>query len=331
MHPVVVGISHRTAPIELRERLALARDESVLLGGDLLAAGVAAEVVVLSTCNRTEVYLAGADARTAEACVLERLAGRAGAAAAALPAAAYRASGDAAVVQLFRVAASLDSLVVGEAQVLAQVKEAFDAARAAGQHRRRLDQLFCQAIEAGQAGAQRDRDRRAAGVGELSRRRPRPPGARTRSTTASCWSWGRRDERALPRATCTTGRRRRDRRQPYAGRGRGAGRTLRRPRRASRRDRRAASSAADIVISSTAAPGTWSPRPRAAVMARRPARPLLLIDLAVPRDVDPDVAALAGCRLCDIDDLRAVVAAGRQSANARSRRPSASSPRRSRA
>ena len=70
--------------------------------------------------------------------------------------------------------------------------------------------------------------------------------------------------------------------------------------------------AADIVISSTAAPGYVVDRARvAAVMARRPARPLLLIDLAVPRDVDPDVAALAGCRLCDIDDLRAVVAAGR--------------------
>jgi glutamyl-tRNA reductase len=312
MHPLVVGISHRTAPIELRERLALACDESVMLGCDLLAAGAAVEAVVLSTCNRTEVYLAGADARTAEAGVLERLAARAGVSAAALSAVAYRASGDAAVAQLFRVAASLDSLVVGEAQVLAQVKEAFDAARAGGTTGAVFNRLFRQAIEVGK------RVRSETAIGE------RPVSVASVAVDLARRALGTFDERVVlvlgaGDTSALTARHLRDQ---------GAGAVIVVSRRlataealAGRCHGRAVCldeldeqlAAADIVISSTTAPGYVVDRARlAAVMARRPARPLLLIDLAVPRDIDPDVAALEGCRLCDIDDLEAVVAANRR-------------------
>jgi glutamyl-tRNA reductase len=311
MHPLVVGISHRTAPLELRERLALARDESVLLGCDLLAAGVAAETVVLSTCNRTEVYLAGADARTAESCVLARLAERAGAEAATLPGVAYRASGDAAVVQLFRVAASLDSLVIGEDQILAQLREAFDAARAAGSTGPVFNRLFRQAIEVGK------RVRRETAIGE------RPVSVSSAAVDLARRVLGTLDERVVLvlGAGDTSELTVRHLRDQGAGAVIVASRTLATAAAlAGRCHGRAVCldeldeqlAAADIVISSTGAPGYVVDRARlVAVMTRRPSRPLLLIDLAVPRDLDPGIATLAGCRLCDLDDLHDVVAANR--------------------
>jgi glutamyl-tRNA reductase len=311
MHPTVVGISHRTAPLELRERAALTREEGVLLGRELLAAGVAAEAVVLSTCNRTEVYLAGADARTVEACVLQRLACRAGVDVGALPTAAYCASGDAAVIQLFRVAASLDSMVVGEAQILAQVREAFEAAREAGNTGAVFNRLFRQAIEAGK------RVRTETAIGE------RPVSVSSVAVELAHQVLGTLDDRVV--LVLGAGDTSELTARCLLARGAGAvviaNRTLVAAELlAGRCHGRAVCldqvddqlEAADIVISSTAAPGYVIDRARLeAIMARRPRRPMLLIDLAVPRDIEPCVGALAGCHLCDIDDLRAVVAANR--------------------
>jgi glutamyl-tRNA reductase len=309
MHPLVVGISHRTAPVELRERLALERDECVACGRELLTAEIAAEAVVLSTCNRTEVYLAGADPRTADRAVLARLAGRAGVAATVLSEAAYRASGDAAVVQLFRVAASLDSLVVGEDQILAQIKDAFDASRAAGTTGAVFNRLFRQAIEVGKrvrtetALGGRPTSVSAAAVefarealGALDDRVVLVLGAGETSELAVRHLRGRAGAVIVASRTLAAA-------EALAGRCHGRAACL------DELDEQLA--AADVVISATSAPGYVVDHARlAAAMARRPSRPLLLLDLAVPRDLDPGIATLAGCRLCDIDDLRAVVAAG---------------------
>ena len=149
MYPVVLGISHKTAPLELRERLALPCDETVALAREFLDCGTVTEAIVLATCNRTEVYLLAADVRTAQRLAVARLAERGGVTTADLSAAAFSASGQDAIAYLFRVAASLDSLVVGEAQILAQLKEAYHLACAEGCTSVVLNRLFRQAIEVG--------------------------------------------------------------------------------------------------------------------------------------------------------------------------------------
>jgi len=311
MHPVVLGISHKTAPLGLRERLALTRDDCVSLAGRLLDDGIGAEAVVLSTCNRTEVYLAGADARVAEPCVLRLLCEHGGLEAGELSGVAYCATGDAAVTHLFRVATSLDSMVVGEAQVLAQVRDAFEAAHRAGTTGAVFNRLFRQAIEVGKrvrtetaigdrlvsvSSAAVDLARQV--LGTLDDRVVVVLGAGETSelTVASLQAQGACAVIVVNRSLASA--------EELAARCRGRAVCL------DELDEHLA--AADIVISSTAAPGLVVDRSRLErVMRRRPRRPLLLVDLAVPRDLDPAIGGLAGCHLCDIDDLQAVVAAER--------------------
>jgi len=311
MHPVVVGISHRTAPLELRERLALTRDGCLSLGERLLADGIAAEAVVLSTCNRTEVYLAGADARVAEPCVLGLLCECGRLEPGALSEAACCATGDAAVTHLFRVAASLDSMVVGEAQVLAQLRDAFEAARRAGATGAVFNRLFRQAIEVGK------RVRAETAIGD------RPVSVSSAAVDLARQVLGTLDDRVV--LVLGAGETSELTVESLQAQGAGAvivvNRTLATAEElAARCHGRAVCldeldehlAAADIVISSTAAPGLVVDRSRLEpVMRRRARRPLLLVDLAVPRDLDPAIADLAGCHLCDIDDLQAVVAADR--------------------
>jgi glutamyl-tRNA reductase len=128
----VVGISHHVAPVELRERVALPLDRAALLARDL------GDAVCLSTCNRTEVYLASEDELPALSS-LEQLAGE------SLNAVAYRMHDEAAAVHLFRVSAGLDSLVPGESEILGQVRAAYDAARPGPF----LDRVFRQALALG--------------------------------------------------------------------------------------------------------------------------------------------------------------------------------------
>ena len=134
MSVVLVGTSHRLAPVEVRERVALDREGSRDLAHRLAAEG--AEVVCLSTCNRTEVYAVHADPDAAEALAAEALS--------ATPE-LYRLRDDAAALHLFRVAAGLDSLVPGEGEILGQVRTAFEV----GSPGPFLDRLFRQALHAG--------------------------------------------------------------------------------------------------------------------------------------------------------------------------------------
>src|SRR5439155_7805398 len=143
MSLLLVGISHRVAPVELRERVVLDADESAALARELATDGI--ESVCLSTCNRTELYLAGeASPEVAERAVA-LLADRAGLEQARLRAVLYRLEDEAAGIHLFRVAAGLDSMVPGEGEILGQVRNAFEA----GQPGPLLDRLFRQAIHAG--------------------------------------------------------------------------------------------------------------------------------------------------------------------------------------
>jgi len=311
MHPIVVGISHKTAPLELRERLALPGDEAVRLGRDLLDCDTVTEAVVLSTCNRTEAYLFAADVRVAEQLAVGRLAGYGGVEPVALRAAAHSESDGAAIAHLFRVAASLDSMVVGEAQILAQLKDAHQAARDDGCTSVVLNRLFRQAIEVGK----RVRTETAIGA--------RPVSVSSVAVDLARQELGSLDHRVV--LVLGAGETSELTVKHLKARGAGAvvvaNRTLASAAGlAGRCDGRAVCLdeldaellAADIVISSAAAPGFLVDRTRLAeVMRRRSRRPMFLIDIAVPRNLDPGIACLEDCCLYDIDDLQGVVAANR--------------------
>ena len=125
---LLVGVSHRTAPVAVRERLAVEPDAVPAALAELTALGPVREAAMLATCNRVELYVAVDDADRAAAGLAEVLARRAGVAVGDLAEHLYQHRDAAAVRHLFRVASSLDSLVVGEPQILGQAKQAHDAA-----------------------------------------------------------------------------------------------------------------------------------------------------------------------------------------------------------
>jgi glutamyl-tRNA reductase len=293
MRLVLVGTSHRLAPVELRERVALGEREAAETARLLAAEGW--EAVCLSTCNRTELYLAADDAEAAEQ--------RAAALLDDLPA-LYRLHDHAAALHLFRVAAGLDSLVPGEGEILGQVRKAADI----GAPGPLLDRLFRDAVHAGRKvrsqtaisespasissaaaalvqqvfGDLEGRKILVIGAGKISEQAARNLISRGASISAVA-------NRSVSRA------------EELAGRFHARAVAL---------DQAGAElPEADVVVSSTSAGGFVLEQAavRATLGARR-GRPLFLIDLAVPRDLDPTIHDLPGCYLYDIDDLQAVVA-----------------------
>jgi glutamyl-tRNA reductase len=290
----LVGVSHHSAPVELRERVAFDRSRAAQVARELAEA--AGEAVCLSTCNRTELYVAaedgvGAEARAAE--VLEPAG-----------AALYRLHDEAAALHLFRVAAGLDSMVPGEGEILGQVRVAFEAG-ATGPF---LDHLFRQALHAGRkARTQTAIGESPASVSSAAAALAEQVFGELSGRTIVVVGAGKISEQAA-RNLLSRGARiavvanRSEARGEELARRLGA-EPLPLERLAGELER------ADVVVSSTSAPGFVLRRDEVAgVLRRRRGRPLLFVDLAVPRDVDPAIGALEGCYLYDIDDLEAVVA-----------------------
>ena len=261
---VLVGISHRLAPVELRELVALGGEEAAELARMLAADGW--EAVCLSTCNRTELYLASDDAERPSSA---RLAVRPGAAPFV-----YRLHDEAAALHLFRVAAGLDSMVPGEGEILGQVRTAYEA----GAPGPLLDRLFRQALHAGKKVRSRDGDRREPRLGLVRRGRARAAGVRRPRAAGRSSSSARERSASWRRATSSS-------RGAEISASRTARSTARRSSRsASAASRRRSTEAqdeleeADVVVSSTSAPGfVLEPRGGRAV-ARRPPWPAALPD-----------------------------------------------------
>ena len=283
----LVGISHHVAPVELRERVVLPFAQATSLGREL------GDAVCLSTCNRTEIYLAdGSEARAVAS--LEELAGE------TLEPVVYKLHDEAAAVHLFRVAAGLDSLVPGEGEILGQVRAAFDAASTGPL----LDRVFRQALQLGK------RVRTETAIGENPASVPAAAAALAQQVFGDLHGRrvllvgaGRIGELAAVNLSS------RGATIAYvANRSPDAGRELaeRFGATAVGLDQIASKlGEVDVVLSSTSAADV--------VVAAKdvPAQrhsPLFFIDIAVPRDVDPAVHSLDGCYLYDIDDLEAVVA-----------------------
>jgi glutamyl-tRNA reductase len=303
MHLALVGTSHHHAPVELRERVALDRDEASALAERL------GEAVCLSTCNRTELYVAAGDLEDAErraAEVLIELEPQ-------VEPALYRLRDEAAALHLFRVAAGLDSLVPGEGEILGQVR----AAHAAGTPGRLLDRLFRQALHAGRkVRAQTAIGESPASVSAAAAALAEQVFGALGGRTILLVGAGKISEQAARNLLS------RGARIAFV-----ANRTVEHGSELAERFGAAAIPLerigdelphADVVVSSTSAPGYVLDA--ATVDRSRRGRQLLFIDLAVPRDLDPAIHELDGCYLYDIDDLEAIVSetlAGRRGEAAR--------------
>jgi glutamyl-tRNA reductase len=308
MSLAVVGLSHRTAPIEVREKLAFGRAEVPVLLARLLESGAAEEAVLLSTCNRTELCLSLPDLAAGEEAVRTLLAERMPEVSGYL----YLHRDKAAVEHLLRVTAGLDSMVVGEPQIQGQVRDAYQAARESFAGGRPatgavLNRLFQHALGVG--GRVRSETQLGIGAasvssaavelakkifGSLHGRRALVMGAGEMSeVTLECL-------RSEGVKSCVVANRTYEHAHELAERW--GGRAVRWESIAEELP------GADIVVCSTAAPHHILTRERfRAALPGGPTRPLCIIDIATPRDVEPQVGSESNVFLYNIDDLKQVV------------------------
>jgi glutamyl-tRNA reductase len=301
------GLSHKNAPVALREQLALDSDKLSEVLRDVVATGVVREAVLLSTCNRVEVYGVAEAAGTARTAVFGALCRQRGIAAASVEALLYTHEDEDAIRHAFRVASSLDSMMIGEPQILGQVKDAFALAQSCETVGPALHTLFTQAFGvAKRVRSETEIARHAVSVSfaavelakkifaGLSRRAVLLVGAGKMGELAAKHlveqgafpiyvvnrTWTRAQEMA--RALSGTA-------MPFD-------------------ELATALAAVDIVVTSTGAPTPIVSRDLVArVMDGRGARPLFFIDIAVPRDVERGVDSLEDVYCYDIDDLKQVV------------------------
>jgi glutamyl-tRNA reductase len=306
---LVLGLSHKTAPVEQREKAALTDEGMRALLRELREEESVTEVVALSTCNRTEIYAAAVDLGAAEDVVARSLVTHSQISPDELACARYLLRDERAAAQLFRVASSLDSMVVGESEIQGQVRAAWDLATEEETSGPMLNRLFRQALEVGKQV--RTETRIAAGPTSVSAVAVELaeevlddlPGCSVlvigagKMAEATALALVRHEVREVVVANRTVGTAR-----ELAARvgGRGVG-----------FDRLAQElEAADIVISSTDAPHAILRRADLEpVVTARAGRPMVIVDIAVPRDVEASAAELEGVCLFDIDDLERVVEA----------------------
>jgi glutamyl-tRNA reductase len=294
-----VGISHHTADVETRERYALQRSEAALR-----AESSCAEALILATCNRVEVYVSAALPITIEQ--ITRYLVRGGSGTLEDASAFYRYEGEECVRHLFRVAAGLDSMVIGETEILGQVKNAYAHARESGSVGPLLHRLFQRAFRvAKQVRSRTEITRGAVSVGsvaadlavkifgDLSSRKILILGAGETSerTARALSSRGATDVRVSNRSF--------ERAESLAA--------LVRGRAVSFHEWTNQCGEIDILISSTSADEPLlTPEMLSPMVRERSDRPLFIIDIAVPRNVAPEVNEMEGVYLYDIDSLQSI-------------------------
>ncbi len=312
MHIVVVGLNHKTAPIALRERLAFTREQLPQAFAHLRSTHGLREAAILSTCNRVEIYACASQLNGTVDRLQEFLRERGRLEPAACSEQLYSYTEPASIRHLFAVASGLDSMVLGEAEILCQVKHAYEWAHGEGATGKVLNVLFQRALNAAKAVRAQTAIGRgctsigsvavelaekifgcltaasvllvgAGKVGELTLRRLAKRGVRDTRVM----------NRSLERALSLTA--------AYGAVGMSLERLPSQLREV------------DIVISSTSATSSILSRDRvASAMRERRQRPLCLIDLGVPRNVDPEVAQLENVYLFNVDDLQGLVAHSHQ-------------------
>ncbi|MBL8717674.1 MAG: glutamyl-tRNA reductase [Myxococcales bacterium] len=305
----VVGVSYRSAPVAVRERVAIAGDERAPLLGRLREDGTVREAVLVSTCNRVEFYLSGADEHSVVAQARKMLATRVKEE--DLRPYLYEHRGEDALRHVFRVAASLDSLVMGEPQILGQVKEAFETATEAEAVGGVLGRAMHRAFHVGK----RVRTETALGAGQVSvasvavdlAKRIFGDMSKHEVLLLGAGEIAESAARALVAAGVTKiliANRSFEKAEALA-------RTIENAEPRSLGELPTLLEHADIVLVSTGASSFVVTREiAAAAVKRRKGRALFFVDVAVPRNVDPRVHDLDNCFRYDIDDLEQVVAEG---------------------
>jgi glutamyl-tRNA reductase len=304
---IVAGVSHRTAPIEVRERFAHAAQEIGPALAALRAASGAREGVLLSTCNRTEFYVVEGDRdddRSAGTAVAELLAERLGADATSY---LYVRRDREAAAHLFRVASGMDSMILGEAQIQGQVRDAWELSRE--QSGAVLNRLFQTALlVAARVRTETAIARGAASVSSAAVQLAKKIFGSLQGRYVMVLGAGEMAELALECLTAEGVR------AAVV-----ANRTYERAEALARRHGATAMHydecwerlhQVDLLLCSTAAPhAIVQPQHVRAALAARGDRPLCILDIALPRDVASAVGDLDNVFLYDLDDLRAVVAA----------------------
>ena len=304
---LALGVSHKTAPLDLRERLALTEGRAVSALRELTDAAGIHEAAAISTCNRTELYLIVSDPVEAESTALGVLTRQADIRPTELLGHLYSLRSSEAARHLLRVTAGLDSLIVGEAEIQGQVKRAYELALVEGGTGPILNRLFRGALTAG------GRAREETGVGEKGvsipsvavelARRSLGDLADRHVLVVGAGETAELVARALVARgvrTVFVANRHYDRAIGLAQRFNGSAvRFEELPEQLE---------AADIIVSATNSPHHIIERgDLEQVMEVRGGRPLLAIDLAVPRDIEPACREVAGVSLYDIDDVQQIV------------------------
>ena len=306
MNVVVIGLSHRSSPVELRERFAFADEKIPGALAALRESGIASEAAILSTCNRVEIYTATPLAPETAFAELKKFLVAQHAFEGALGAELYALAEPHSLQHLFKVASGLDSMVIGETEIFGQLKDAYELARAHQHTGARLNKAFQRAfntakhirtatnIQRGSVSVMSaavelaekifsslaEHEVLVIGAGETSEKTARALQSRgVKKITVT----NRSPERAAALAAALGGRA-----VPFENW----------PEEFER---------VDIAIRSTAAPQHILDRAKLEpLMKRRRNRPLLLIDIAVPRDIDPAVNALDNVYLYNVDDLQSI-------------------------
>lgn len=305
MSVIVVGLNHRTAPVDVLERVTVPAPQLVKALDALATSEHLAEVVVLSTCNRIEVYARANLFHPAVQDVVEFLADQSSLTPDALADHVYTYYDDAAIVHLFGVAAGVDSMIVGEGEILGQVREAWLVAEAEGRAGSMLSRIFRHAVEVGK------RSRTETAIGRHAASVASAAVALAGRTLGSL-----EGKRVLVLGAGDVGEG-----TALALGGAGvsevtvANRTGARAHELARRvggraipldDVADQMVATDVLLCTTSSPDVILERDDVEqVMARRDGRALLIVDVAVPRDVDPGVRQVFGVTVLDIDDLKA--------------------------
>jgi glutamyl-tRNA reductase len=303
---MVIGLNHRTAPVAVRERFWISEPRRYEALSQLSQAEGVAEIVVLATCNRTEVFLWASDPTVAANSVLRFLTAEYG-----LKLCEwkhfYRLLDEAALLHIFRVASSLDSVVLGDPQIVSQVKNAWAQAQKTASSGRFLDAVLQKALTV----SKRVRNETASGnsavsvpyaavelakqiLGTLENKRVLLMGAGKMSELSARYLVNHRVS-----SVCVINRTFEHAQELAATLGGTA---------VAFEDRWQHLAAADIVISSTSCPHYILSRDEVeSIIGQRHARPLVLVDIALPRDIDPQVRDVEGAFLYDLDNLERVV------------------------